>query len=66
MKKQNYKRIYRSRHEKMIAGICGGIAEYFCVDPTLIRLIAVLFALIGGSAIIVYVLMWIIVPLAPK
>ena len=39
-----YKRLYRSRDERMISGVCGGIAKYFNVDPTLIRLLFVIFA----------------------
>ena len=57
------KRLYRSRKEKIIAGVCGGLAEYFGVDPTLIRLIFVLFLLVGGSAFLIYLTMWLIVPL---
>ena len=60
------KRLYRSRKEKVIAGVCGGLAEYFVVDPTLIRLIFVLFLLVGGSAFLVYLAMWLIVPLENK
>ena len=60
------KRLYRSRKEKVIAGVCGGLAEYFGVDPTLIRLIFVLFLLVGGSAFLVYLAMWLIVPLENK
>lgn len=47
----------------MIAGVCGGIAEYFERDPTWIRLAFVLFLLFGGSAILVYAVLWLIVPL---
>lgn len=55
------KRLYRSRIEKMIAGVCGGIAEYFNVDPTLIRLVAILL-LFSGPGLIAYIVAWIIVP----
>lgn len=60
-----YQKLYRSRKERMIAGVCGGIGEYFNVDPTLIRLIALLFIFLGGASIFVYFIMWIIVPLTP-
>jgi phage shock protein C len=60
------KRLYRSRKEKIIAGVCGGLAEYFGIDPTWMRLIFVLFLLLGGSAFLVYVVMWLIVPLESK
>ena len=53
---------YRSRRDKMIAGVCGGLAEQFGVSPTALRLAAVLFTLFGGWGIIVYVILWIIMP----
>jgi phage shock protein C len=59
------KRLYRSRKERMIAGVCGGLAVYFRIDPTWVRLIFILFFLLGGSALLVYLLMWLIVPLEP-
>ena len=59
------KRLYRSRKDAKIAGVCGGIASYFDVDPTLIRLLAVLTIFFGGSGIIAYILAWIIIPLEP-
>ena len=46
----------------MIAGVCGGIAEYFNVDPTLVRIAWVLFTGLGGAGIIAYIIAWIIVP----
>lgn len=60
-----YKKLYRSRKESMIAGVCGGLAEHFKIDPTLVRLLFVLFFFLGGCALLIYVIMWIIVPLAP-
>lgn len=60
-----YVRLYRSRRERMIAGVCGGLAEYFGIDPTWIRLIFILFFFLGGSALLIYIIMWLIVPLAP-
>jgi phage shock protein C len=59
------KRLYRSRKEKKIEGVCGGIAEYFEVDPTLIRVIAVVFLFVGGAALIAYIVGAIIIPLQP-
>jgi phage shock protein C len=59
------KRLYKSRKNKVIAGVCGGIAEYFNVDPVLIRLIAVLFLLAGGAALIAYIIGMIIIPERP-
>jgi phage shock protein PspC (stress-responsive transcriptional regulator) len=59
------RRLYRSRTEKMIAGVCGGVAEYFNTDPTVIRLMWVLITLLGGAGVLVYIILWIVMPLAP-
>lgn len=56
------KKLYRSRSQRMICGVCGGIAEYFNIDPTIIRLVWVLFALTGGSGLLIYFLAAIIMP----
>jgi len=53
---------YRSRRGKMIAGVCAGLADQFGVSVTALRLAAVLFTLFGGWGIIVYVILWIIMP----
>jgi phage shock protein C len=50
----------------MIAGVCGGLAEYFSVDATLMRVLFLLLAVFGGSGIVIYIVMWIIVPDARK
>ena len=59
------KRLYRSRNERMLAGVCGGIGAYFDVDPTVIRLLFVLFALFVGGGILLYIILMIIMPLEP-
>jgi phage shock protein C len=61
------KRLYRLRNDKKIAGVCAGIAEYFDVDPTIVRLITVVLALITGifPFIIGYLIAWWIVPEKP-
>ena len=59
------KRLYRSRKDRKIAGVCGGIGEYFDIDPTLIRLFTVALVLALGSGVLAYILAWIIVPEAP-
>ena len=59
------KRLYRSRTERMIGGVCSGLANYLNADPTLIRLLMVLFALAGGPGLIAYLILWIVVPLEP-
>ena len=60
------KRLYRSRQNRMICGVCGGVAEYFNVDPTLIRLVLVLFAILGGSGLLVYIIAAIVIPDQPN
>lgn len=60
------KKLYRSRKDRMIAGVCGGLAEHFGVDSTWIRLIFVILFFAGGSALLIYAIMWLIVPLAPS
>jgi phage shock protein C len=59
------KKLYRSRTNKMIAGICGGLAEYMDADPTVIRLVAALLVLAGGLSIWAYLIAWIIIPEQP-
>ncbi|HHW15210.1 MAG TPA: PspC domain-containing protein [Firmicutes bacterium] len=59
------KRLYRSRKDRMIAGVCGGLAEYLDVDPTLIRLLWILISLPGAVGVPMYILAWILVPQAP-
>jgi phage shock protein C len=57
------RKLYRSRSERMVAGVCGGIAEYYEMDPTLVRLIAVLLTLVSlGTALIAYIVMAIVIP----
>jgi phage shock protein C len=64
--KPQIKRLYRSKKDRIIAGVCGGIAEYFEVDPTLIRLAWVIFTLMAGSGLIAYFIAWIIIPNRPE
>lgn len=59
------KQLRRSTESKVIAGVCGGIAEYFDIDPTLIRLAWVLFCALGGSGVLAYIIAAIIIPEAP-
>ncbi|HZD60908.1 MAG TPA: PspC domain-containing protein [Anaerolineae bacterium] len=56
------RRLYRSRENRVIAGVAGGIGEYFGVDPTIIRLAWVFLTLLGGAGIIAYIVAWIIIP----
>jgi len=55
------KRLTRSR-DKMLAGVCAGLGNYFDIDPTIVRLAFVIFGFAGGAAVLVYLIMWIIVP----
>ncbi len=59
------KRLYRSNTDKMIAGVCGGLAKYLGVDPTVVRLVFLLLFFVGGSAIPIYLILWIITPQEP-
>ena len=61
----NGKKLYKSAMDKKIAGVCGGIAEYFNVDATLIRLAWVLFSLLGGSGLLAYIIAALIMPEQP-
>lgn len=60
------KRLYRSRKNRVFAGICGGIGEYLNIDPVLIRVIAVVITVFGGSGFIAYIVGLILIPLEPE
>ena len=59
------KKLYKSETNKMLAGVCGGIAEYFNIDATLVRLGWVVFSLLGGSGLLAYLIAAIIMPDQP-
>jgi phage shock protein C len=59
------KQLYRSTTNKMIAGVCGGLAEYFDIDPVIVRIIALVLLFAGSAGFWVYIIMWIIVPKNP-
>ncbi len=59
------RKLYPSRSNRQLAGVCGGLAEYFNLDPTLIRVLFVILAVLGGSGVILYIALWIIVPKQP-
>jgi len=63
---EKVKRLYRSGKEKIIGGVCGGLGEYFAVDPTVIRLLWVVFILAFGAGLLAYLIAWIIIPKNPK
>lgn len=56
------KKLYKSESEKNFSGVCDGIAEYFDIDPTIVRLIFVLFSVFGGSGLLVYIIAALIMP----
>lgn len=59
------KRLYKSNKNKMLAGVCGGIAEYFNIDPTLVRLGWAILCMFAGSGILAYIIAAIIIPQNP-
>lgn len=62
---RRHRKLYRSRKERLLAGVCGGLAAHFRLDPTWVRLIFILLFFLGGSALLIYVILWLIVPLEP-
>ena len=56
------KKLYKSTHDRKICGVCGGIAEYFNIDATLVRLAWIAFTCLGGSGILAYIIAAIIMP----
>ena len=60
------KRLYRSRTDKKIAGVCGGFAQYFGWDPVIPRILMVLLVLGAGSGLLAYVICWIVIPMEPQ
>jgi phage shock protein PspC (stress-responsive transcriptional regulator) len=59
------KRLTRSTTNKKIAGVCGGLAEYFDLDPTLVRIVWLLLVLFAGTGVLAYLILWIALPPAP-
>jgi phage shock protein C len=60
------RKLYRSQTQRMLAGVCGGLAEYFNIDATVMRVLFLILAVFGGSGIVLYLVMWIVVPDASK
>lgn len=58
----NNKQLTRSSSEKMLGGVAGGLAEYFEIDPTLVRIVFVVLALAGGPGVLLYILLWLVMP----
>ncbi|MBN1211592.1 MAG: PspC domain-containing protein [candidate division Zixibacteria bacterium] len=62
----NQKRLYRSTTDRQLAGVCGGLGEYFNIDSTLIRLVIAVLAIAGvGTGLLFYIIAWIVIPEAP-
>jgi phage shock protein C len=59
------KRLMRSSRDKKIAGVCGGLADYFDLDPTIVRVVWLLAIFFAGTGFLVYVILWIVLPVAP-
>ncbi len=56
------RRLYRSQKDRIVGGVCGGLAEVLDIDPTLVRLVFVLLALLGGHGVLLYLILWLIMP----
>jgi phage shock protein C len=59
------KRLFRSKRERMISGVCGGLAQYLGLDPTIIRLIFILLFFAPPSGVLIYLILWLITPEEP-
>jgi len=59
---ESIRRLYRSRTDRKIAGVCGGLAAYWGIDPVIPRLIWVAFALAAGAGIVAYIVCWLVIP----
>lgn len=60
------RRLFRSRYDRVIAGVCGGIAQYFHIDPVLVRLLALISLFFIGGGLIAYLILWIVIPQEPR
>lgn len=56
------KKLRRSRTDKMVAGVCGGLGKYFALDPTILRLVFVLLLIFAGTGLLAYLIMWLVIP----
>ena len=59
------KKLYRSQNNRMLAGVCGGLGEYLSLDPTVVRLLWVLFTFVGASGLLAYLICLLIIPENP-
>lgn len=58
----SYKRIYRNPDDRILGGVCGGLGAYFNINPLLFRILFIIFTFVGGSGLLVYIILWIVVP----
>ena len=58
-------KLYRSKKDRKVAGVCGGLGEYLGTDATVIRVLFIVLAVLGGAGLIIYLAMWLIVPQEP-
>jgi len=56
------RRLYRSTTNKVLAGVCGGLGEYFNIDPTILRILFVAIIFWGGSGVVLYIILWLVIP----
>lgn len=59
------KRLYRSYNDKILAGVCGGLGEYFDIDPVIIRVLFIVAVIFGGGGFLAYIILWIVIPQKP-
>ncbi|MGB7729639.1 MAG: PspC domain-containing protein [Candidatus Acidiferrum sp.] len=60
------KRLMRSSRDKKLGGVCAGLADYFDLDPTIVRIVWLLAIFLGGTGLLLYLILWIALPLAPS
>ncbi len=63
---EKVKKLYLSQKDRKVAGVCGGLGEYLGVDPTVLRVIFLVSVFVGGVGLVVYLIMWLVVPKNPK
>jgi phage shock protein C len=59
------KRVYRSRTDRVLGGVCSGLAKYFGLDPVLLRVLWAIAFFVGGAGLLAYIIAWIIIPEEP-
>lgn len=62
---EEVRKLYRSRDDRMLSGVAAGLGEFLTLDPTIVRLLFVLSTLFGGAGLLIYLVMWIVVPEEP-